>query len=53
MPKELKEDFNWKTAVALYKEKIGKEPFQPLSSLLDKLKNLWTLNSTISSTQEV
>lgn len=48
MPKELKEEFNFNKAVQLYREKIGKEPYQPLSSLITTLKNLWTSNSTTS-----
>jgi hypothetical protein len=40
MPNELKEESIFNKAVALYREKIGKEPYQPLSSLLTKLKNL-------------
>ena len=40
MPKELKEEFNFNTAVKLYREQIGSEPYQPLLSLLNTLKNL-------------
>ena len=48
MPEELKSEEGFKTAVHNYQEKIVKEPYQPLSSLLNKLKTLCSYNSTQS-----
>ncbi|MFA5696668.1 MAG: hypothetical protein WC917_04505 [Bacilli bacterium] len=48
MPEELKSEEGFKTAVHNYQKKIVKEPYQPLSSLLNKLKTLCSYNSTQS-----
>lgn len=46
MPKDPAE-FN--QAIALYRKEIGTEAYQPLETLLSKIKNIWTSNSTKSS----
>ena len=48
MPKELIEESALNKSIALYKEVVVKEPYQPLSTLLAKLKHIWTSNTTVS-----
>ena len=48
MPKELIETPNLINAILRYRSEIGREPYQQLSSLLNKLKTLCSSNSSIS-----
>ena len=48
MPKELIETpdiFN--QAVSKYKELVGREPYQPLDMLLEKIKLIWKQNEKV------
>lgn len=40
MPKELTEQYKLDIAMKSYQDEIGTEPYQPLESLLNTLKNL-------------